>query len=214
VTAAPQLVLVRHGETPWSLTGQHTGTSDIPLTERGEDEARAVGRLLSARVRAGQRFATVLCSPRRRGRWTAELAGFPEAVVDDDLAEWDYGPVEGRTAADVSAELGHDWEIFRDGVRVVPHGHEATDRPTPGETLEQVATRVARVIERVEPTLAAGSSALVFAHGHVLRILATVWLGLPPTAGAQLELGTASTSLLGHAHGLRTLEGWNLLPDM
>jgi probable phosphoglycerate mutase len=208
----PQLVLVRHGETAWSLTGQHTGTSDIPLTEHGEAEAESVGGLLAARVSSGQTFATVLTSPRSRARRTAALAGFGGAVVDDDLAEWDYGPVEGRTAADVSAELGRDWEIFRDGVRIVPPGREATDHPTPGETLDDVAARVARVIGAVEPTLRAGSSALVFAHGHVLRILATVWLGLPPAFGAQLELGTASASLLGYGHGRHTLEGWNLSP--
>lgn len=208
----PQLVLVRHGETEWSLTGQHTGTTDLHLTERGEDEARAVARLLAGRVADGQTFATVLTSPRARARRTAELAGYGHAVVDDDLAEWDYGPVEGRTSKDVSAELGRDWEIFRDGVHVVPTGREATDHPTAGETLADVAARCARVVARVEPTLRDGASALVFAHGHVLRILATVWLGLPPQTGALLELGTAATSLLGYGHDLRTIEGWNYLP--
>lgn len=205
----PQLVLVRHGETAWSLSGQHTGTSDIPLTPHGEEQARAAGVLLASRVAAGQHFRTVLTSPRSRARRTAELAGFGGAVVDGDLAEWDYGPVEGRTSAQISAETGTDWEIFRDGVRVVGPEHAVVPHPTAGETLDDVAARTARVVERVLPTLEAGASALVFAHGHVLRILATTWLGLPPTTGALLELGTASVSQLGFGHGIRTLEGWN-----
>lgn len=205
----PQLVLVRHGETEWSLDGRHTGTSDIALTGHGEEQARAAGVLLASRVASGQRFRTVLTSPRLRARRTAALAGFGGAVVDGDLAEWDYGPVEGRTSAQISAETGTDWEIFRDGVRVVGPEHAAVPHPTPGETLDDVAARTARVVERVLPTLEAGDSALVFAHGHVLRILATTWLGLPPATGALLELGTASISLLGFAHGRRSLEGWN-----
>jgi broad specificity phosphatase PhoE len=206
----PQLVLVRHGETAWSLSGQHTGTSDVPLTAHGEEQARASGVLLAARVAAGQHFRTVLTSPRARARRTAELAGFGGAVVDEDLAEWDYGPVEGRTSAQISAETGTDWEIFRDGVHVVGPDRAAVPHPTPGETLDDVAARTARVVERVLPTLEAGASALVFAHGHVLRVLATTWLGLPATTGALLELGTASVSQLGFGHGIRTLEGWNI----
>ena len=111
----PQLVLLRHGETEWSRTGRHTGTSDIPLTALGEDQARAAGRTL-----AGRDFALTLCSPLLRARRTAELAGHADAVTDPHLAEWDYGPVEGRTADDVSREIGRDWLIFRDGVHVVP----------------------------------------------------------------------------------------------
>jgi len=206
----PQLVLVRHGETEWSLSGQHTGTSDIPLTAHGEAQARASGVVLAGRVAAGQHFDTVLTSPRVRARRTAELAGFGGAVVDDNLAEWDYGPVEGRTSGEISAETGTDWEIFRDGVHVVGPEHAAVPHPTAGETLDDVAARTALVVQRVLPTLEAGGSALVFAHGHVLRVLATTWLRLPATTGALLELGTASVSLLGFGHGIRTIEGWNL----
>lgn len=206
---SPQLVLVRHGETEWSLSGRHTGTSDIPLTAHGEEQARASGILLASRVAAGQRFRTVLTSPRVRARRTAALAGFGGAVVDEDLAEWDYGPVEGRTSGDISAETGTDWEIFHDGVHVVGTEHAAVPRPTAGESLDDVAARTERVVQRVLPVLEAGDSALVFAHGHVLRVLATTWLGVPPTTGALLELGTASVSLLGFGHGIRTLEGWN-----
>jgi probable phosphoglycerate mutase len=144
-----------------------------------------------------------------RARRTAELAGFGGAVVDGDLAEWDYGPVEGRTSDEISAETGTDWEIFRDGVHVVGPEHAAVPHPTAGETLDDVAARTARVVARVLATLEAGDSAVVFAHGHVLRVLATAWLDVAPTTGALLELGTASISLLGFGHGIRTLEGWN-----
>ncbi|WP_265521632.1 histidine phosphatase family protein [Oerskovia flava] len=204
----PQLVLLRHGETAWSITGQHTGRSDIPLTAAGEQQAVAAGAYLERRrERRGRGFAVVRTSPLQRARRTADLAGFPDAPVDDDLAEWDYGPVDGRTAADVSDELGREWQIFRDGVNVaLPPGGR------PGESLDDVAARVSRVLERVEPTLHDGGDVLVVAHGHVLRVLTAVWLGVDPALAARFELGTAAVSLLGHGHGLRTIEGWNLPP--
>ncbi|KRD35807.1 phosphoglycerate mutase [Oerskovia sp. Root918] len=200
----PQLVLLRHGETEWSLTGQHTGTSDIPLTPHGEEQARGAGTFL-----AGREFALELRSPLLRARRTAELAGFPDAVADPNLAEWDYGPVEGRTADDVSRELGRDWLIFRDGVHVVPGTQGAVDA-RPGETLDDVAERARAVVRRAEPVLRDGGDVLLVAHGHLLRVLAAVWLELGPATAARFELGTASVSLLGHGHGLHTMEGWNL----
>ncbi|KRC33025.1 histidine phosphatase family protein [Oerskovia sp. Root22] len=200
----PQLVLLRHGETEWSLTGQHTGTSDIPLTPHGEEQARGAGAFL-----AGREFALELRSPLLRARRTAELAGFPDAVADPNLAEWDYGPVEGRTADEVSRELGRDWLIFRDGVHVVPGTQGAADA-RPGETLDDVAERARAVVRRAEPVLRDGGDVLLVAHGHLLRVLAAVWLELGPAAAARFELGTASVSLLGHGHGLHTMEGWNL----
>ncbi|OCI33102.1 histidine phosphatase family protein [Oerskovia enterophila] len=199
----PQLVLLRHGETEWSLTGQHTGTSDIPLTPHGEEQARGAGAFL-----AGREFALELRSPLLRARRTAELAGFPDAVADPNLAEWDYGPVEGRTADDVSRELGRDWLIFRDGVHVV--GAQGAVDARPGETLDDVAERARAVVRRAEPVLRDGGDVLLVAHGHLLRVLAAVWLELGPAAAARFELGTASVSLLGHGHGLHTMEGWNL----
>lgn len=202
----PQLVLVRHGETEWSAGGRHTGRSDIPLTVAGEQQAVATGVWLQGWAdRRGRRPALVLSSPRQRARRTADLAGFPDVATDDDLAEWDYGPVEGMTSTDVGARLGRDWLIFRDGVNVLAaaNGHR-------GEELEAVAARAARVLERVEPTLRSGQDALLFAHGHLLRVLATVWLGIDPTFSARFELGTAAICLLGYGHGLRTVEGWNL----
>jgi len=204
----PQLVLLRHGETEWSATGRHTGRSDIPLTVAGEQQAVAAGVWVQrwADLR-GRRPAVVLSSPRQRARRTAELAGFPHAPTDDDLAEWDYGPVEGRTAVDVGADLGRDWLIFRDGVNVLasPDGHR-------GEELAEVAARAARVLDRVEPTLRDGADVVLVAHGHLLRVLATVWLGIDPSLASRFELGTAAISLLGYGHGLRTVEGWNLPP--
>jgi probable phosphoglycerate mutase len=205
----PQLVLLRHGETEWSASGQHTGRTDIPLTAAGEEQARFAGATL-----ADYEFAAVHTSPLLRARRTAELAGFPDAVVDDDLAEWDYGPVDGRTSHDVSEELGREFLIFDDGVRVLPPSAEHGGG-RPGETLEEVAARAARVMARAEEVLAGqagsgGGDVLLVAHGHLLRVLATVWLGVDPRLGARFELGTAAICLLGYGHSLRTIEGWNL----
>lgn len=202
----PQLVLVRHGQTEWSATGKHTGRSDVPLTDTGEEQAIAAGAWLQRWAdERGRRPAVVLSSPRQRARRTAELAGFPDAPTDDDLVEWDYGPVEGRTSREISAELGREWLVFRDGVNVLdaPDGRR-------GEELDDVAARCARVLARVERTLEDGGDVVLFAHGHVLRVLATVWLGVDPGLGARLELSTATICLLGYGHGLRTIEGWNL----
>lgn len=210
----PQLVLLRHGETEWSASGQHTGRTDIPLTVAGEEQARFAGAAL-----ADYEFAAVYTSPLARARRTAELAGYPDAVVDEDLAEWDYGPVDGRTSHDVSAELGREFLIFDDGVRVLPPSAEHGGG-RPGETLEDVAARAKRVVARAEQVLAGGSGSgggpvsggdvLLVAHGHLLRVLATVWLGVDPRLGARFELGTAAVCLLGYGHSLRTIEGWNL----
>lgn len=214
----PQLVLLRHGETEWSASGQHTGRTDIPLTAAGEKQARFAGATL-----ADYEFAAVYTSPLIRARRTAELAGYPDAVVDEDLAEWDYGPVDGRTSRDVSEELGREFLIFDDGVHVLPPSSQHGDG-RPGETLGQVAVRAARIVARAEETLAgrsesgsgsgdehgAGGDVLLVAHGHLLRVLATVWLGVDPRLGARFELGTAAVCLLGYGHSLRTIEGWNL----
>ena len=205
----PQLVLLRHGQTEWSASGQHTGRTDLPLTADGERQARSAGATL-----AGYEFAAVLTSPRERARRTTELVGHPGAVVDDDLAEWDYGPVDGRTSREVSGLLGRDFQIFDDGVRVLPPSADHGDG-RPGETLDQVAVRAARVVARAEEVLSGngpgpGGHVLLVAHGHLLRVLATVWLGVDPRLGARFELGTAAVCLLGYGHGLRTIEGWNL----
>ncbi|WP_277207368.1 histidine phosphatase family protein [Isoptericola croceus] len=206
-SGAPRLVLLRHGETSWSAAGRHTGRTDVPLTDHGEQEARQAGRRL-----AGLSPAAVYCSPLVRARRTAELAGFTDVVVDPDLAEWDYGPVEGRTSAEVSATLGRDYEIFRDGVHVLPHD---PDEPSPdgdhhpGETLAEVRARAAQFVARVRPAIDDGATVLAVAHGHLLRVLATAWLEVDPALGARLELGTAAICTLGTSHGLATIEAWN-----
>lgn len=204
----PQLVLLRHGETEWSATGRHTGRTDIELTIAGEQQAVAAGVWLQRWAdRRGRRPAVVLTSPLLRARRTADLAGYPAAVPDDDLVEWDYGPVEGRTSAQMTADLGREWLLFRDGVNVLaPAGRHH------GELLADVAARAERVVARVEPTLTAGDDVVLVAHGHLLRVLVTAWLRLDPSLGARFELGTAAICLLGFGHGLRTVEGWNLSP--
>lgn len=200
-TPSPRLVLLRHGETDWALAGRHTGRTDRPLTAAGEDQARAAGRRL-----AGLDPTAVYTSPLTRARRTAELAGFARAVVDPDLAEWDYGPVEGRTSAQVAEALGRDYEIFRDGVNVLPADDGGA---RPGEDLAQVRARAAAFLARVRPDLDDGGTVLVVAHGHLLRVLATAWLDVEPEFAARLQLGTAAICTLGRAHGLATIEAWN-----
>ncbi len=175
----PKIYLARHGETEWTITGQHTGRSDIPLTARGEEEARQLGQRLR-----GLRFATVLTSPLQRARRTCELAGFgADAVVDPELVEWDYGAYEGQRSADIRAERP-DWYLFRDGV-------------PGGETVEQIGARADRVIARLRQ---AAGDVLIFAHGHIIRVLAARWLGLPPGDARCFYCGTASLGILGYEH--------------
>ncbi|MEU2200428.1 histidine phosphatase family protein [Isoptericola sp. NPDC019482] len=204
----PQLVLLRHGETEWSMSGQHTGRTDIALTPAGEEQARTAGRAV-----AGIEFSAVYTSPLERARRTAALTGHPDAVVDPDLAEWDYGPVDGRTSADVGALLGREFQIFDDGVRVLPPDPEHGDG-RPGELLDDVSARARRFVERADATLQDGGNVLAVAHGHLLRVLATAWLGIDPRFGSRLELGTAAICQLGYGHDLRTIEGWNLPPHV
>jgi probable phosphoglycerate mutase len=173
--------LVRHGETAWTISGQHTGRTDIPLTERGEREAQE----LSARLQ-GMTFACVLTSPMQRARRTAELAGFGTgAEPDADLLEWDYGAYEGRRTADIEAERP-GWQLFEDGC-------------PGGETMDVVGARADRVIARVR---ASGGDALLFAHRDVFRILAARWLSLAAREGRYFYLATASLSVLGYHHDL------------
>jgi probable phosphoglycerate mutase len=189
-----EVVLIRHGETEWSRSGRHTGRTDLPLTEYGEAQARALAPAL-----AGEHFALVLTSPLTRARRTAELAGLAGVEIDDDLVEWDYGAYEGLTTAEISAELGRPWTIFGDGV---PAGE--------GETVTQVGARTDAVLARVRPVVEAGGQVALVAHGHLLRVLAARWLGLPPTDGALLKLDAASVSRLGYEHDRPVLILWNL----
>ncbi len=191
-----EVVLVRHGETEWSRRGQHTGSTDIPLTARGEQQARALGAVL-----AGEQFTLVLASPRVRARRTAELAGLADVELCDDLVEWDYGAYEGRTTVEISRELGRPWTVFNDGV--IPGA------ATPGETVEQVGARADRVLSRARAVVAAGGTVALVGHGHQLRILGARWLGLPPGGGALLRLDAGSLSRLGTEHDRAVITLWN-----
>ena len=177
----PIVYLARHGETAWSLSGQHTGLTDLPLTERGERNARR----LEERLR-GLTFAKVFTSPLVRAARTCELAGFRGvAEVDRDLVEWDYGDYEGRRTVEIHANRP-DWQLFRDGC-------------PGGETPEQAGVRSDRVVSRVR---AIQGNVLLFSSGHFLRVLAARWLGLEPGAGRYFLLSTASVSALGYEHNL------------
>jgi broad specificity phosphatase PhoE len=190
-----EVVVIRHGQTEWSRSGQHTGVTDLPLLREGEEQARALNKSL-----AGRSFVEVRVSPRQRARRTAELAGLTPTAIDEDLVEVDYGGYEGRTTQEISAELGREWSLWRDGT--VPGA-------TPGETLAAVGIRVDRVLDRIRPRLAEGDVALV-AHGHVLRVLTARWLGLAPEAGALFALAAGSYGVLGHEHARQVLTAWAL----
>jgi broad specificity phosphatase PhoE len=189
-TAAPvgRLFAVRHGETEWSLSGQHTGTTDVPLTDRGRELA---GRLRP--VLSGQSFSVALSSPLVRARETCALSGLGEvAKIDADLVEWDYGQYEGLTPAQIH-DRAPGWLIFRDGC---PGGE------SPGD----VGARADRVIERLRAT---GGDAVVFSHGHLLRVLAARWLGLPPGAGQHFLLDTGTLGVLGYYRSVPAIRMWN-----
>jgi probable phosphoglycerate mutase len=189
VPRPPEVLLIRHGETTWSASGQHTGRTDLPLTDRGRRQAEALGAAL-----AGLRFARTLTSPLRRATETARLAGLDGTEVDD-LREWDYGDYEGRTTAEIREEVP-GWTVWRG--------------PVPGgERLEEVAVRADRVIDAVE---AAGEDVALVSHGHFLRVLAARWLELPPVEGRRLALDTATLSLLGSDREVRAIRRWNVLP--
>ena len=176
----PIVYLARHGETAWTISGQHTGLTDLPLTERGERTARRLGERLK-----GLRFSLVLTSPLQRAARTCELAGFkPVAELEKGLVEWDYGQYEGRTTAEIRAERP-DWELFRDGC-------------PGGESPQQVSVRADRIVRRLH---AVPGNILLFTSGHFLRVLATRWLGLEPTVNCKFfMLSTASLSALGYEH--------------
>jgi broad specificity phosphatase PhoE len=193
-----RLVLLRHGETEWSRAGRHTGRTDLPLTPRGERVATAAAALL-----ADFGFVLALTSPLQRARRTAQLAGL-DAEVDGDLLEWDYGAYEGRTTKDIRDEAGYDWTVFANGV---PPGD------TPGETVEEVAGRASRVVNRVLPALARGDVALV-GHGHCLRVLTAVFLRQEPRLGAQILMDAGSVSVLEFDREQPAIRAWNRSPDL
>ena len=186
------LWIVRHGETEWSASGQHTSTTDLPLTAAGEQQAVALRRVLG-----DLDPALVMSSPRRRSLDTAKLAGLSVDEITDDLAEWDYGSYEGRTTAEIQREHP-GWTIWADGA--------------PGESMDRIAERADRVLARAAKALPDGPVVLV-GHGHFSRVLGARWIGLPVSAGAHLLLDTAAPSLLGAQYGAPAIVHWNLPLD-
>jgi broad specificity phosphatase PhoE len=182
-----ELWIVRHGETEWSAAGRHTSTTDVPLTPTGEEAGRVVGERL-----AGTAFDLVLTSPRARARRTAELAGFPRAQVEDDLAEWAYGDYEGVTTATIRESVP-GWTVWT--------------HPCPGgESAAEVGRRLDRVVAKVR---ARGGRVLVFGHGHASRVLAARWLAQPVVEGRLFQLDTATVSVLGYEHESPVVARWN-----
>lgn len=185
----PEVVLLRHGETEWSASGRHTGRTDVPLTERGRQQARALGTAV-----AGRRFDEVLTSPLQRAAETCRLAGLDGTVLDD-VREWDYGDYEGRTTPEIREEEP-GWTVWRG--------------PVPGgEGIEEVAARADRVVARL---VAAGGDVAVVSHGHFLRVLTARWLELSPVEGRRFALDTATVSVLGAERGSRAVRLWNAPP--
>jgi broad specificity phosphatase PhoE len=181
MTALPVLHLARHGETAWSLSGQHTGRTDLPLTANGEAQARRLGTRLRGRA-----FARVLTSPLQRAARTCQLAGYGGvAELDADLLEWDYGLYEGRRSVEIHAERP-DWDLFRDGC-------------PEGESPAEVGERADRILQRVRLN---GGEVLLFSSGHFLRVLAARWLGLAPDSARHFLLGTTGFGALGYEHRL------------
>ncbi|MGQ0805769.1 MAG: histidine phosphatase family protein [Actinomycetota bacterium] len=193
MTKQGELWLVRHGETQWSKTGQHTSRTDVPLTEHGERQAEALGALLD-----GRPFARARSSPKRRALDTCRLAGYGDGVeIDDDLREWDYGEYEGEKTVDIR-KTRPDWSLWDDGA-------------PGGETPEQVAERAQRVLAEFERV---GGDVVVFSHGHFLRVLTATWLELPPQSGRLFGLSTATVSRLGHERENHVVWLWNRPADL
>ena len=187
-----ELWLVRHGETAWSLSGQHTSTTDIPLTEHGWKRAEELRDYL-----AGRKFAAVFVSPRQRARETCEIAGYGDvAVVDDYLQEWNYGEAEGKTTPEMRAIYGPEWSVWSSPLKG-------------GETVEAVGDRADRMIATALAAAPQGGAVALFAHAHILRILASRWIGLPAVDGKMFGLGTGSLSVLGWERDTRVIERWN-----
>ena len=189
IPADAAIWLVRHGETEWSRTGKHTGRTDVPLTPKGEEQARALAPMF-----AGLNPALVLSSPRTRAARTAELAGLSVDAVDDDLAEWDYGEYEGLTTPQIR-ETVPGWTLW---THFVPGG----DSPA------SVAKRADRVLRRAMEAVGRGPVVLV-AHGHICRVIGARWIGLTALDGGKFSLGTAAPSVLGSEHGTPVINGWN-----
>lgn len=195
--SGPVLYLLRHGETDWSESGRHTGRTDVPLTVRGEQQARRAGLVLSKFRRTNMPPALVLCSPRQRALHTAKLAGLEVDQVTEELAEWDYGDYEGLTTEQIR-DTTPDWTIW--------------SHPVPGgETAEQVSARANRLLDRVASALRTGDVVLV-GHGHFSRVLIASWLGLIASEGVRFALDPAGSTVLGEERGHRQITRSNIPP--
>lgn len=215
------IVLLRHGQTVWSVSGQHTGRTNLPLTNVGEQQARDAGERLRRTFDEGFDAQHIFVSPLQRARTTAELAGFSEYQLEDSLMEWDYGRAEGRTREQVASLNGKAWKLWEDGTEALgpaldadwtatlPDGKHYEVHNGQGETLEQVYARTARVIERVTPMIERGENVLLVAHAHVLRILSAKWLGLEANKAKIFRLDTAHYSVLSQYKGDNVIERWN-----
>ncbi|MET7884695.1 histidine phosphatase family protein [Streptomyces avermitilis] len=195
------LLLVRHGETEWSVSGRHTGSTDVPLTENGREQARRLAPLI-----ASHHVGAAFVSPMRRARETARLAGLDGARVDADLSEWDYGRYEGVTTVEIH-RTRPDWFLFTDGVEPGPPEH-------PGESPEEVGARAERMLAKVDAALAdTEGSVVVVSHGHFLRVLTARRLGLPAAGGALFQLATGTVSRLSTEHRRHVVASWNVRPS-
>jgi probable phosphoglycerate mutase len=191
-----ELWLVRHGETEWSLDGRHTSWTDIPLTDRGRERAQWLRKAMS-----GTKFAAVLVSPRQRARETCEIAGYGHvAIIDSDLQEWNYGESEGKTTKQMRETYGPQWSVW-------------TSPILGGETVEHVGDRADAVIMKSMEAIPSGGAVALFAHAHILRILAARWIGLPAVGGEHFALGTGSVSILGFERESRVISKWNHLEE-
>lgn len=218
--ALGRLVLLRHGQTAWSESGQHTGRTNIPLTEVGEQQARDAGDRIRSLFPQPFDAECVFASPLKRAQQTASLAGFGPRTMPA-LAEWDYGRAEGRTRQTVAQMNGGSWDVWRDGpgvlssavegewVDTLPSGERVTVHNGPGESLADVYERVQQAIDQAVPLLEDGRNVLFVAHAHVLRILTTRWLGVDPHMAKLLRLDTAHYSVLSVYKGDRVIERWN-----
>src|ERR1700729_1707523 len=191
MSVGTELWLIRHGETEWSLSGAHTSRTDIPLTEHGRQRAEELRDYLK-----GTQFGAVFVSPMQRARETCAIAGFgDQAVIEEGLKEWDYGVYEGKTTAEIRKEIP-DWSVWKDEI-------------VGGETAEHVGERADGVIARALAAGASGGKVALFAHAHILRILAARWIGLEARGGSLFALGTGSVSVLGWERETRVIEAWN-----
>ncbi|WEV69501.1 histidine phosphatase family protein [Bifidobacterium sp. ESL0775] len=216
------LVLLRHGQTAWSLSGQYTGRTDVPLNEDGRRQALAGGKRLREVFPEGFGRGHIFSSPLRRASETAQLAGYSDFETLDDLMEWDYGGAEGRRREEVSDILGHDWCVWDEGPEMLPDtmagdwtctlpSRETVDvHNGPGETVDEAAARARRVIAKVTPLILAGHNVLLVAHAHILRIVTTQWLRADPHSGRLLRLDTAHHSVLGYYKDDPVIVRWNV----